>query len=46
VVKVAGFTQLMVALTCVAALGAIIVLFLPNEAQMNAHLKGGSSNHP
>ena len=45
VVKVAGFTQLMVALTCVAALGAIIVLFLPNEEQMNAHLKGGSSNH-
>jgi hypothetical protein len=45
VVKVAGFTQLMVALTFVAALGAIIVLFLPNEAQMNAHLKGGSSNH-
>jgi MFS family permease len=45
VVKVAGFTQLMVALTCVAALGAIIVLFLPNEAQMNAHLKGGSGNH-
>jgi len=26
-------------------LGAIIVLFLPNEAQMNAHLKGGSGNH-
>jgi hypothetical protein len=23
----------------VAALGALIVLFLPNEAQMNAHLK-------
>lgn len=45
VVKVAGFTQLMVALTYVAALGAIIVLFLPNEAQMNAHLKGGSGNH-
>jgi MFS family permease len=45
VVKVAGFTQLMVALTGVAALGAIIVLFLPNEAQMNAHLKGGSGNH-
>ena len=45
VVKVAGFTQLMVALTCVAALGAIIVLFLPNEAQMNAHLKGSSGNH-
>ena len=45
VVKVAGFTQLMVALTCVAALGAVIVLFLPNEAQMNSHLKGGSGNH-
>jgi predicted MFS family arabinose efflux permease len=45
IVKVAGFTQLMVALTFVAALGAIIVLFLPNEAQMNAHLKGGSGNH-
>ena len=45
VVKVAGFTQLMVALTCVAALGAFFVLFLPNEAQMNAHLKGGSGNH-
>jgi hypothetical protein len=35
----------MMALTCVAALGAVIVLFLPNEAQMNAHLKGGSGNH-
>ena len=45
IVKVAGFTQLMVALTCVAALGAIIVLFLPNEAQMNAHLKSSSGNH-
>ena len=45
VVKVAGFTQLMVALTCVAALGAFFVLFLPNEAQMNAHLKSSSGNH-
>jgi MFS family permease len=42
VVKVAGFTQLMMALTCVAALGALIVLFLPNEAEMNAHLQSGS----
>ena len=39
VVKAAGFTQLMVGLSVVAALGALIVLFLPNEAQMNAHLK-------
>ena len=39
VVKVAGFTQLMMALSVVAALGALIVLFLPNESQMNAHLK-------
>jgi len=45
VVKVAGFTQLMIALSFVAALGAIIVLFLPNEAQMNAHLKSSSGNH-
>jgi type II secretory pathway component PulJ len=45
VVKVAGFTQLMIALSIVAALGAIIVLFLPNEAQMNAHLKSSSGNH-
>jgi MFS family permease len=45
VVKVAGFTQLMIALSVVAALGAIIVLFLPNEAQMNAHLKSSSGNH-
>jgi hypothetical protein len=30
------------ALTCVAALGALIVLFLPNEAEMNAHLQSGS----
>lgn len=33
-VKASGFTQLMVAASCVAALGALIVLFLPNEAQM------------
>ena len=39
VVKVAGFTQLMMGLSVVAALGALIVLFLPNESQMNAHLK-------
>jgi hypothetical protein len=45
VVKVAGFTQLMMALTVVAALGAVIVFFLPNEEEMNAHLKSGSGNH-
>jgi MFS family permease len=45
VVKVAGFSQLMLALTGVAALGAVIVMFLPNEAEMNAHLKSGSGNH-
>ena len=33
-VKASGFTQLMVAASCVAALGALIVLFLPNEAKM------------
>jgi MFS family permease len=33
-VKASGFTQLMVAASCVAALGALIVLFLPNEGQM------------
>jgi MFS family permease len=33
-VKASGFTQLLVAASCVAALGALIVLFLPNEAQM------------
>jgi len=37
VVKVAGFTQLMMALTGVAALGALIVLFLPNEGQMKPY---------
>ena len=35
-VKASGFTQLMVAASCVAALGALIVLFLPNEAQMKS----------
>ena len=39
VVKMAGFTQLMVGLTGVAALGACIVLFLPNESEMQAYLK-------
>lgn len=34
-VKAAGFTQLMMVASAVAALGAFIVLFLPNEAQMN-----------
>jgi predicted MFS family arabinose efflux permease len=33
-VKASGFTHLMMAASCVAALGALIVLFLPNEAQM------------
>ncbi len=39
IVKVAGITQLMVALTAVAALGAVIALFLPNEAEMKAHVQ-------
>jgi hypothetical protein len=39
VVKMAGFTQLMVGLTFVAALGAVIALFLPNESEMQAYLK-------
>ena len=39
VVKIAGFTQLMVGLTAVAAVGAFIVLFLPNESEMQAYLK-------
>jgi MFS family permease len=34
-VKAAGFTQLMMVASGVAALGAFIVLFLPNERQMN-----------
>jgi len=34
-VKAAGFTQLMMVASAVAALGAFIVLFLPNERQMN-----------
>jgi MFS family permease len=34
-VKAAGFTQLMMVASGVAALGAFIVLFLPNEQQMN-----------
>jgi MFS family permease len=33
-VKAAGFTQLMMVASGVAALGALIVLFLPNEKQM------------
>lgn len=33
-VKASGFTHLMMAAACVAALGALIVLFLPNESQM------------
>ena len=33
-VKAAGFTALMMAASGVAALGALIVLFLPNESQM------------
>jgi hypothetical protein len=33
-VKAAGFTSLMMAASGVAALGALIVLFLPNESQM------------
>jgi MFS family permease len=37
VVKLAGFTQLMLALTGVAALGALIVLFLPTEDQMKPY---------
>ena len=39
IVKVAGITQLMVALTAVAALGAVIALFLPNEAEMKVHVQ-------
>lgn len=35
-VKTSGFTQLMVFASCVAALGALIVLFLPSEAQMKS----------
>jgi hypothetical protein len=34
-VKASGFTQLMMVASGVAALGAFIVLFLPNEQQMN-----------
>jgi MFS family permease len=34
-VKAAGFTQLMVLASCVAAVGAMIVLFLPGESEMN-----------
>ena len=37
VVKHAGFTQLMMGLTVVAAIGALMVLFLPGESQMKAH---------
>jgi MFS family permease len=38
VVKHAGFTQLMLGMTGVAALGALMVLFLPGESQMKAHV--------
>ena len=38
VVKHAGFTQLMLGMTGVAALGALMVLFLPGESQMRAHV--------
>ncbi len=37
VVKHAGFTQLMLGLTVVSALGALMVLFLPGESEMKAH---------
>jgi predicted MFS family arabinose efflux permease len=37
VVKHAGFTQLMLGLTVISALGALMVLFLPGESQMKAH---------
>jgi len=37
VVKASGFTHLMMALTGVAAFGALIVLFLPNEGQMKPY---------
>lgn len=36
-VKHAGFNQLMLGLTAVAAIGALMVLFLPGESQMKAH---------
>ena len=38
VVKHAGFTQLMLGLTVVSAIGALMVLFLPGESQMKAHV--------
>jgi len=38
VVKHAGFTQLMLGLTVVSAMGALMVLFLPGESQMKAHV--------
>jgi Na+/melibiose symporter-like transporter len=37
VVKHAGFTQLMLGLTLVSAVGALMVLFLPGESEMKAH---------
>ena len=43
VVKAAGFSQLMLGLTGVAALGVVFVLFLPNEAALNA-AKGKASH--
>jgi hypothetical protein len=36
-VKHAGFTQLMLGLTLVSAVGALMVLFLPGESEMKAH---------
>lgn len=38
VVKHAGFTQLMLGLTVVAAFGAMMVLFLPGESEMKAYV--------
>jgi len=38
VVKHAGFTQLMLGMTAVAAIGALMVLFLPGESEMKAHV--------
>jgi len=35
-VKSAGFTQLLVVMSCIAAVSALIVLWLPGEAQMSA----------
>jgi len=42
-VKSSGFTQLLVAMSFIAAISAFIVLWLPGESQMRAARQGGGA---